>query len=134
VPARTRIDEDEFLARAEASLADFRAADEPGSTVLTNRGHQEALQTIESAADAARAPLQRMEHALHGVVAFLVMPIFALANAGVPLGGGLGAAARSPIAIGVVLGLALGTPPGITRGARRGWPGRTPGSPSRVTR
>jgi NhaA family Na+:H+ antiporter len=70
VPARTRIDEDEFLARAEASLADFRAADEPGTTVLTNRGHQEALQALESAADAAQAPLQRMEHALHGFVAF----------------------------------------------------------------
>jgi NhaA family Na+:H+ antiporter len=105
VPARTRIDEDEFLARAEASLADFRAADEPGTTVLTNRGHQEALQALESAADAAQAPLQRMEHALHGVVAFVIMPVFALANAGVPLGAGLGAAARSPVAWGVVLGL-----------------------------
>ncbi|MGZ8468146.1 MAG: Na+/H+ antiporter NhaA [Gemmatirosa sp.] len=113
VPARTRIDEDEFLARAEASLADFRAADEPGTTVLTNQGHQAALQAIENAADAAQAPLQRMEHALHGVVAFVIMPIFALANAGVALGGG-GAAVGSPIALGVVLGLALGKPLGIT--------------------
>ena len=114
VPARTRIDEDEFLARAEVSLADFRAADEPGTTVLTNHGHQAALQAIENAADAAQAPLQRMEHALHGVVAFAVMPVFALANAGVALGGGAVAAARSPIAWGVVLGLALGKPLGIT--------------------
>jgi NhaA family Na+:H+ antiporter len=113
VPARTRIDEGEFLARAEASLADFRAADEPGTTVLTNHGHQAALQAIENAADAAQAPLQRMEHALHGVVAFVVMPVFALANAGVALGGAA-AAARSPIAWGVVLGLALGKPLGIT--------------------
>lgn len=43
VPARTRISEDEFLAQAERSLADFRAADQPGTTVLSNRGHQEAL-------------------------------------------------------------------------------------------
>jgi NhaA family Na+:H+ antiporter len=114
VPARTRIREDEFLARAEASLAEFRAADEPGTTVLTNRGHQEALQAIESAADAAQAPLQRMEHALHGVVAFLIMPVFALANAGVPLGGGVSAAVRSPVALGIVLGLVVGKPLGIT--------------------
>ena len=114
IPARTRINEDEFLARAEASLADFRTADEPGTTVLTNHGHQAALQAMETACDAAQAPLQRMEHALHGVVAFLVMPVFALANAGVPLGGGVGAAARSPVALGVVLGLALGKPLGIT--------------------
>jgi NhaA family Na+:H+ antiporter len=114
VPARTRIDEEEFLARADASLADFRAADEPGTTVLTNHGHQAALQAIENAADAAQAPLQRMEHALHGLVAFLVMPIFALANAGVALGGGATSAAASPIAWGIVLGLAVGKPLGIT--------------------
>jgi NhaA family Na+:H+ antiporter len=113
VPARTRISEEQFLARAEASLADFRAADEPGTTVLTNHGHQAALQELESAADAAQAPLQRMEHALHGVVAFVIMPIFALANAGVALGAGAAAAARSPIAWGVVLGLAIGKPLGI---------------------
>lgn len=113
IPARTRISEDEFVARADASLADFRAAEEPGTSVLTNPGHLAALQAMESATDAAQAPLQRIEHALHGFVAFLVMPMFALANAGVPLGGGASAALRSPIAWGVVLGLAVGKPIGI---------------------
>ena len=114
VPARRLISEDEFLARAEASLAEFRAADEPGTTVLTNRGHQEALQALEHAADATQAPLQRFEHALQGVVAFAIMPIFALANAGVALGGGAAAAGRSSIAWGIMLGLVLGKPIGIT--------------------
>jgi NhaA family Na+:H+ antiporter len=114
IPARTLHNEEEFLAAAEASLEDFRAADEPGSTVLTNLGRQAALQSLEHAADAAQAPLQRMEHSLHGLVAFVIMPIFALANAGVPLGGGLATAVRSPIAWGIVLGLALGKPIGIT--------------------
>jgi NhaA family Na+:H+ antiporter len=81
--------------------------------VLTNHGHQAALQEIESAADAAQAPLQRMEHALHGFVAFVVMPIFALANAGVPLGAGVRAALGSPVALGIALGLVIGKPVGI---------------------
>jgi NhaA family Na+:H+ antiporter len=114
VPARTRISEDEFLASAEASLAHFRASDEEGSSVLTNQGHQDALQTLESAADAAQSPLQRMEHALHGIVAFVIMPIFALANAGISLGAEVGAAVSNPIALGVALGLLLGKPIGIT--------------------
>lgn len=114
VRARTRISEDEFLARAEACLADFRAADEPGATVLTNTGHQTALQGLESACDAAQAPLQKMEHALHGLVAYGIIPLFALANAGVPLGTELGATATSPVALGVVLGLVAGKPLGIT--------------------
>ena len=113
IPARTRIDEVQFLAAAERSLADFQAADEPGTTVLTNQGHQEALHHLERAADLAQAPLQRMEHALHGVVAFVIMPVFALANAGVPLTG-VSEAAASPIALGIALGLLLGKPLGIT--------------------
>ena len=60
------------------------------------------------------SPLQQMEHALHGVVAFVIMPIFALANAGVSLGTDIGAVVSSPIAIGVALGLLLGKPIGIT--------------------
>ena len=58
--------------------------------------------------------LVKFEHALQGPVAFVVMPIFALANAGVPLGDGAGMAVQSPIALGVVLGLVLGKPLGIT--------------------
>jgi NhaA family Na+:H+ antiporter len=67
----------------------------------------------ESTLDGAQAPLQQIEHALNGVVAFVILPIFALANAGVALGGA-GHALASPIALGVVLGLMVGKPLGIT--------------------
>ncbi|MDZ7632347.1 MAG: Na+/H+ antiporter NhaA [Gemmatimonadaceae bacterium] len=114
VPARTRIGEDQFVADAEASLAAFRAADAPGLTVISSREHQDALHDLEAATVAVQAPLQRMEHALHGVVAFVIMPVFALANAGVGLGAGVGSALRDPIAIGIMLGLLVGKPVGIS--------------------
>jgi NhaA family Na+:H+ antiporter len=59
------------------------------------------------------SPLARFENALQAPVAFVVLPLFALANAGIPLGG-IGAMARSPVAIGAALGLLLGKPLGIT--------------------
>jgi NhaA family Na+:H+ antiporter len=62
----------------------------------------------------ARAPLQRMEEALEGMVAFIVLPLFALANAGVSLDGSVGIVLHSPIALGAALGLLLGKPIGIT--------------------
>ena len=113
VPARTRISKLQFLASAEDSLADFRAAEERGDTVTTNSGHQEAIHRLERAAEAAQSPLQRMEHALHGIVAFVIMPVFALANAGVSLTG-VSSAVSSPVALGIGLGLVLGKPLGIT--------------------
>ena len=62
----------------------------------------------------AQAPLQRFEHALHPWVAFAIMPIFALANAGVVIDGGGFALLREPLSIGVIVGLVLGKPIGIT--------------------
>ncbi|HVX39314.1 MAG TPA: Na+/H+ antiporter NhaA [Gemmatimonadaceae bacterium] len=114
IPARTRINEDEFLDRAETALGDFRAADEPGSTVLTNSGHQDAIQALESACAEVQAPLQRVEHALHGLVSFVIMPLFALANAGIPLGHGAAEQLASRVALGAALGLLIGKPIGIT--------------------
>ncbi|MDQ3949283.1 MAG: Na+/H+ antiporter NhaA, partial [Gemmatimonadota bacterium] len=114
IPARTRIDEPEFVARVEQSLADFRAADEPGTSVLTNPGHQDAIHQLEEACEAAQAPLFKLEDKLHTFVAFGVVPLFALANAGVRIAGGSLNLLASPIVLGIVLGLVLGKPIGIT--------------------
>ncbi len=57
------------------------------------------------------SPLHRLEHGLHPWVAFVIMPVFALANAGVPL---QPSALVDPIALAVAAGLSLGKPVGIT--------------------
>jgi NhaA family Na+:H+ antiporter len=64
------------------------------------------------------SPLHRIEHALQPWVAFLIMPIFAFANAGVHILGNIRAAVTHPISVGVLLGLLLGKPLGITLFAR----------------
>jgi NhaA family Na+:H+ antiporter len=114
VPSSTRIDEDEFLRRGRAILDDFERACSPATTVLTNADQQHAIHQLEVAGEQAQAPLLRMEHTLHGVVAFGIMPLFALANAGVHFGGDLFSALSLPVTAGVVLGLVIGKPLGIT--------------------
>ena len=113
IPARTRIGAGEFLARGRRALDKFAAAGLAGADVMTSRAHQDALLALEGATEAAQAPLQRLEDRLHGVVAFGIMPLFALANAGVPLSGGVQALA-TPVGLGIILGLALGKPVGVT--------------------
>ena len=114
IPARTRINEGTFIGCVERSLADFRAADEPGTSVLTNPGHQQAIHEIEEACEAAQAPLFKLEEKLHTLVAFGIMPLFALSNAGVRIAGGSANVFTSPIVLGIVFGLVLGKPIGIT--------------------
>lgn len=60
------------------------------------------------------SPSYKLQHALHKPVAFIVMPIFALANTGVILSGTSVASLITPNAIGIFLGLLLGKPLGIT--------------------
>ena len=116
IPSRTRIDESAFLRGARRALSDFHDARTPESTVLSSRAHQEALHRLEELTEQAQPPLARLEHGLHGVVNFGIMPLFALSNAGVPLNGA-GALIGTPVAIGVLLGLVLGKPIGITLAA-----------------
>ncbi len=62
----------------------------------------------------AGAPLHELEHALHPWVVFAIMPIFALANAGVALGGNITETLTNPVALGIVAGLVFGKQLGIT--------------------
>ncbi|WP_448189402.1 Na+/H+ antiporter NhaA [Azospirillum sp. sgz301742] len=59
------------------------------------------------------SPLHRLEHTLHPWVAYLVLPLFALANAGVPLDGITPASLLAPIPLGIGLGLFLGKQAGV---------------------
>jgi NhaA family Na+:H+ antiporter len=114
IPARTRIDEERFLQRARRTLSHFQAAHEEGTSPLRDPEHQMAIQDLERLAEQSQPPLLRLEHALHGVVAFGIMPLFALANAGVPLGlSSVGTTNDWRVAVGIVLGLVVGKPLGI---------------------
>ena len=113
IPVWTRIDLGELVARGRHLLDALARYDEPGADRLTDEGQQGAIEALERSCEQAQAPLQRLEHLLHGWVAFVVLPIFAFANAGVALGGGGREALLDPVTLGVVLGLVVGKPVGI---------------------
>lgn len=116
IPARTRIDADAYVERARGHIDDFEGRT-PAGEDATTEVHHAALWELEDATERAQAPMLRMEHALHPWVAFLIVPLFALANAGVTLEADIVGTFTEPIAIGVVLGLVLGKQIGITLGA-----------------
>jgi NhaA family Na+:H+ antiporter len=114
IPTHTRINAVEFSRKARDFLARFDRTESGDSLVLTSKGQQEAVFAIEHASKAVTAPILRLEHALHNFSAFVVMPLFAFANAGVRIGGPL---QHAEVTVGVFLGLVVGKPLGIAAAA-----------------
>lgn len=114
IPTTTRIDAPAFAREARTLVDAFEAAETGDGLVITSPGQQHALHALDGAASAVSAPLLRLEHALHGVAAFVVMPVFAFANAGVPLAGASG---DTGLTLAVAAGLVIGKPLGITTAA-----------------
>jgi NhaA family Na+:H+ antiporter len=110
IPTRTRINAAQFSAKARGLLDYFDRTETGDVHVLTTKSQQEAIIGLERASEGVTAPLLRLEHALHGFSAFVVMPLFAFSNAGVGLHGSLGGG----VPLAVILGLAIGKPLGIT--------------------
>jgi NhaA family Na+:H+ antiporter len=63
------------------------------------------------------SPLEWLEHALHPWVAYVILPVFAFANAGLALGGMAFSHLLAPVPLGIALGLVLGKPVGIVAAA-----------------
>lgn len=112
IPSRARIDDKDFVKYSSSMINEFEAADE-GDDYLSST-QRSAVQTLEELAEHAATPLQRLEHDLHPWVAYAIMPVFALANAGVALGGDFVSAITHPISLGVIFGLIIGKQIGIT--------------------
>lgn len=115
VPARPKYDPLLFSRHVKNLIQRFEASYEPGKSIMTNDRLRAIVQTLNNGVKGVETPLQRLEHRWHLPVAFLVIPVFALFNAGIPLEtGSLGATLSHPVTLGVGLGLVLGKFIGIT--------------------
>ncbi|MEJ2718298.1 MAG: Na+/H+ antiporter NhaA [Deltaproteobacteria bacterium] len=114
IPARSRFDTDTFLQEAKAALNEFDCAGSCGYSMYWNEDHQAAVHALENMCHHVEPPLQRIENWLHPWVAFLIIPVFGLANAGVHIEWSkMGEMLTGPLALGIVLGLFLGKQIGI---------------------
>lgn len=112
IPANVKISDQNFVTKMQRLIRRFDHAEKNEVSLVTDE-QLEVLEEIRYYAKVALTPLQRLEHAMHPLVAFVVMPIFALANAGVTFSGDIGANLFSPVSIGIMLGLVLGKFVGI---------------------
>ncbi len=113
IPARTKIGEDEYVNKLSRCLNKFNNIPSNDNSLLTiDQAH--VISNIEAINDEAQTPLQKLEHALHPITAFFILPVFALSNAGVHIEGSIIEMLLHPISLGIIAGLVLGKFLGIS--------------------
>jgi Na+:H+ antiporter, NhaA family len=108
-PVRPWLGPPAFVERATATVQAVRTEGIAGDA----RQLVARLAELQTPLREAVSPVERLQHALHGWVAFVIMPLFALANAGVTLGEAKVDGAGGTVLLGVLLGLVLGKPLGV---------------------
>lgn len=114
IPADVRIKENYYIQKIQAYLSQFKESD-PNNKISTLTNEQlHILEKIKKSTDHATPPLQKLEHAMHPFVTFIIIPIFALANASVSLVDiEFDQIFETNVALGVALGLLIGKVIGV---------------------
>lgn len=107
IPAVTKIDEQIYSNNLRILSYDFETDIPERGSLITSKQNQ-TIQKVKTLSMAAETPLQTIEHTLHPWVAFVIMPLFALANAGIVINSDFFSSVINPVSIGVALGLMLG--------------------------
>jgi Na+:H+ antiporter, NhaA family len=115
IPAHGKYETEKFIQNVKNRLEQFQCDEQTcGFSILLNKNHLDAVQGIEIDCHNVETPLQRMEHALHPWVAFLILPLFALGNAGLTFNEiNFSTVLYQPVSLGIILGLFVGKPVGI---------------------
>ncbi len=112
IPSRSFVGTGSFLERGRVRLSELgKAVRHSGPLNQTAREH---LHKLRSGIELVESPLDRLQAGLHPWVSFVIVPLFALTNAGVSLHGFHLSSVRQPVISGILLGLVLGKPIGIT--------------------
>lgn len=117
IPARYHINKAQYAQRVREAfnrLLQSRSVDQSINTEM----EEKMLREIEEASDHAQSPLQKMERGLYPYVYFIIMPLFAFANAGVRIEEGFGEVFVQPVSLGIILGLVLGKSIGVSLTSR----------------
>ncbi len=109
VPIRPKYRPAQFSEHIRSLLDLFDELDSGQKSLVHSERQRAIVQAVESGIKKVESPLQKLEHSMHTPVAFFVIPVFALANAGIPIEfATLGQTLVQPVSLGIGLGLVVG--------------------------
>lgn len=112
IPGRVKLNEELFIKNVQTLLYLFKKA-KPIDGTFISENQLELIETIKEVSTDAETPLQKVEYAISPFIAFIVLPLFALANTGIHLHGGVWEILLHPVSMGIGTGLIFGKIIGI---------------------
>jgi NhaA family Na+:H+ antiporter len=113
IPVQARIDPKAFFEQADRSLEVLRGSELTQDSMVNDDEQFVALQDLDHATSDMLPPGLALERYLHPAQAFVILPLFALFNAGVQLDGRILETISNPISLGIILGLVVGKQIGV---------------------
>lgn len=107
IPANVKIDDILFTKKLRQLAVSFENAEKNQISLITKE-QLEVIEDVQNYTKAAITPLQQIEHSLHPIVAFIILPLFAFANTGVEFSGNFTESLTSNITLGIIFGLIFG--------------------------
>ena len=113
IPVRPRVTVEAFVRGAENFMHGLSTTGDDDDVAVPDTYHLNAVERHREVAADILPPGLVLEHMFHPVQVWFILPLFALANAGVAIGGDLMAVLANPLALGIIVGLVVGKPLGI---------------------
>lgn len=115
IPIRPKYDPERFLKAADRLLQEIGQNYRSEPNIIKNYKMRAKVRALENGINRVQAPAQVLEHHMHIPTAYLIIPIFSLANAGVPIVfSELGNTITHPVSMGIIAGLVFGKLIGIS--------------------
>jgi NhaA family Na+:H+ antiporter len=109
IPMRPKYNPDHFVEKAQGLLLQMKDSLHTKPDIIRNDSLRSQVAALENITERVQAPAQRLESELHLMVAYLVIPLFALANAAIPVDlASISVALSNPVTLGVICGLLFG--------------------------
>ncbi|WP_177419129.1 Na+/H+ antiporter NhaA [endosymbiont of Lamellibrachia barhami] len=114
IPMRPKYDPDRFLSQINGMVEQIKRAYQREENIVINDEMRSRVRALGEGVQLVQAPAQILERKMHLPSAYLVIPIFSLANAGIPIDwSSLGSIVTHPVSVGIAAGLVLGKLIGI---------------------
>lgn len=113
IPVTARIEPQRFLDAARIRLARLERTQLTKQSMIDDQVQFDAIESLHECAEDMLPAGLRLEHALHPIQVWFILPVFALANAGVAIDSHILEALANPISLGIMFGLVVGKPLGV---------------------